>query len=104
MNSKLPYSVPEGYFENLEDRALEKVSRRRGFAQKMAPLLAVAASMVVLLGIGSFIIGRSSSPESTQAEVAQVSPTAAAMELSEDDIIDFLVYSNAPLAYFDESF
>lgn len=91
MNKKMPYSVPEEYFGNLEERVMDSVTKRPGLWQKMTPALAVAASMLVLLGIGSFIVGKTSGP-------------SARTSLTEDEIIEYLIESHAPLAYFDETF
>lgn len=91
MKNKLPYSVPEGYFENLESRVTENISRRPGLSQRLAPAMAIAASMLILLGIGSLIVGNHRIP-------------AAQTALTEDEIIEYLIDSRAPLAYFDETF
>lgn len=90
MNNKLPYSTPAGYFENLDGRVMDNIARKTGLRQRFAPVLAIAASVAVLLGIGGFIVGRTSAP-------------AAQTALTEDEIIEYLIDSGAPLAYFEES-
>lgn len=84
MKNKLPYSVPEGYFGELN----EKLMRTGTF--RFAPAIAVAASIVILAGIGGLFFNRTE-----PAPVQTGSP--------EDEIIEYLICSGAPLAYFEDN-
>ena len=83
MKNRMPYTVPEGYFDSLDTRIR---SRRKRSARRMT---AVAASALLVLGIGGFMAGRSGYQQSDTSR--------------DDAIVEFLMDSNAPLAYFDES-
>lgn len=58
-------SVPDGYFASLEGRLMEipaqEISAARRGVRVLAPYLAYAASLAVLVGIGSFILSRTAS-------------------------------------------
>lgn len=84
MKKQLPYSVPDNYFENLESRILSR--KRTG----RFPLSAIAASILILIGASAFFLGKSSG-------------TGTALDGNEDAIIEYLIDSGAPLAYFEDN-
>lgn len=79
----MPYTVPEGYFDSLDTRIR---SRRKRSTRRMT---AVAASALLVLGIGGFVAGRNIA--------------ATADSSKEEAIVEYLIESGAPLAYFEES-
>ena len=136
MSKRNDISTPEGYFENLQARLLEIPARKevspssaslrdpiranapegetsfRGF-RRVAPYLAIAASFVLIVMVGNFILGRTTaSPASAEDDTwAYVSYLADALDpdgavpldmadyyigeeeegLSADDIVNYLV-------------
>lgn len=84
MKHTLPYSTPEGYFEQLEGRLTSRIGPRR------LPAIAAAASLAILLGIGGFAIGRY---QNVKGEALT----------GEDAVIEYLIDTGAPLAYFEDS-
>lgn len=59
-------SVPEGYFESLQDRLSKipemQVDSRPGLWDKMKPAMALAASFVAALIIGGLILTKTAGP------------------------------------------
>ena len=60
MTKRNPISVPDGYFQNLEQRLQQIPSREMPSAtphgvHRLAPYVAYASSLVVLVTIGNFI-------------------------------------------------
>ena len=111
----MPYSTPEGYFEGLK-AGLKMIPAR----EKTVPwkrYAGIAAAAVLLLTAGGFIVGRLSgraefseedyivfSDEMTNA-VYQESYTdqyATAQELTEDDLIEYLIYTGVEIEEIEE--
>ena len=91
MKGKLPYSVPEGYFESLGSRlsAIPEETRARSFK----PVYAfAAAALAAVLVIGGLSLRQT--PSSTQSP-SQISET--------DEIIDYLIDSGTSLCYLEEA-
>ena len=84
MKRQMPYSVPENYFENLEERILSRKKEKRSI-----PVSAIAASLLVLVAAGAFLLGRSG----IEAPVPSN---------GEEAVIEYLIDSGAPLAYFED--
>ena len=82
MRKQLPYSVPENYFGNLQERILSRNRTRK------LPFSAIAASLLILIGAGAFLIGRYGNGAAAQSD-------------GEDAVIEYLIDSGAPLAYFE---
>lgn len=53
---KMPFSVPEHYFEGLADRALERSSRPAPAFTRLVPLFALAASFIIMVTAGTFFL------------------------------------------------
>lgn len=84
MKKQIPYSTPEGYFENLK-AGLKAIPAREGAgepspARKMAPYFALAATLAVAFILGGAILRKTAGPYGGQA--------------SDDEIIEYLISSN----------
>ena len=64
MSRKNDISTPEGYFENLQQRLSEIPARpeRVGTVRRLTPYLAIAASFLVAVMLGNFILKQSAAP------------------------------------------
>ena len=106
MTKRNPISVPDGYFQNLEQRLQQIPAQAAAPARvfRPAPYLAFAASLAVLAVIGNFILRKTAVQEDTQWDY--VSYLAQSLdpdglvelketeELTEDDIRSYLLASN----------
>ena len=83
MNKKLPYSVPEGYFNDLSERLCELPSRhaRVPFLVAFRPYLAMAVCLAVLLVAGNWLLKETSSQQG-----------------SDDSVVEYLIDSGTTLA------
>ncbi len=109
MTKKNDISVPEGYFENLE-QSLGRIPRqevRPTVLQKVSPWLAYAASLAILATLGNFIFRQSSAAPAWEDEdwdyISYLSRSLdpdGMIELKEDeeltqeDIMNYLLASN----------
>lgn len=119
------YSVPEGYFEQLQSRLVNIPAQQEQpvkvvpLFSKVKPYVALAASFVMAFCLGNFILGRSSKPiqdEITFEDICYAdlipvtnpymiyddSPYAAYEQQetpSEDDILEYLVSTGASVDY-----
>ena len=107
MTKRNPISVPDGYFQNLEQR-LQQIPARttapRGGVHRLVPYLAYAASLALLVVIGNFILRKTAVQEDTGWDY--VSYLAQSLdpdglvelketeELTEEDIRSYLLASN----------
>lgn len=95
-NSRLrehPYSVPDGYFEELGGRLAEHCKAgggKRGFFATLAPYAAMAASFVLIALVGSAVIRHSNSADS-ESRYAASRGNVSADAASEEDIINYLI-------------
>ena len=117
---QMPYSTPEGYFEGLKVGlkmipAREKSGTR--VLRKVVRYTAIAASVALLFTAGRFIFGKLAgadefteedyivfSDEMTNA-VYQENYTdqyATAQELTEDDLIEYLIYTGVEIEEIEE--
>ena len=64
MSKRNDIKLPEGYFENLQVRLSEIPARpaRVSTVRRLAPYVAVAASFLVIVMIGNFVLGRTAAP------------------------------------------
>ena len=105
MTRRNPISVPDGYFQNLEQR-LQQIPAQaspRG-VHRLAPYFAYAASLLVLLAVGNFILRKTAVEEDTSWDyvsyLAQsLDPDGLvelkeAEELTDEDIRSYLLASN----------
>ena len=119
MSRRNDISTPEGYFENLQARLLEIPSREevtlssesnvRGF-RRLAPYVAIAASFLVAVMIGNFVLRQTTVPADPEEDTwSYVSYLASALDpdgavpmdmadyyieedgLSPEDIVKYLI-------------
>ena len=111
MNKRNDISTPEGYFENLQQRLSEIPARpaRVSTVRRLAPYAAVAASFLLIVMAGNFILGRTAAPAADDDTWTYVSYLADALDpdgaipdesyydwedeesLSAEDIVNYLV-------------
>ncbi len=96
----LPYSIPEGYFD--EFRAKAEATRPR---RNAIPYLSAAASAALLVGAGLHFMNGGSVEELTQEDFLVFSDSVinteyyenmnpiADAEIADEDIVDYLIYS-----------
>ena len=110
---KLPYSIPDGYFDRMKADMVSFVTgceeRQKPFITRLAPYAAVAATFLFLVTAGTFILEKTT-PATDQAELDEfyfysnmipvTDPYAAETiqesqygEIQEEDIIEYLIYS-----------
>ncbi len=102
---KMPYSIPEGYFEGFKMNM--KPYERHRERRKMIPYVSAAASLALLLAAG-FLLSQSASADDefthedflvfsdsmiTTEYYEYTSEQYAEAEMENDDIIDYLIYS-----------
>ena len=85
MKKKMPYSTPEGYFESLQTRLSEIPARRSRIS--LAPYLALAASFVLALLAGNYILMK----------------TTASQPASDEEIVEYLIDSGMTLAQLEDA-
>lgn len=104
MTDKNDIRVPEGYFQDLQAR-LQEIPERPSAKARIAPYLAYAASLVALVAVGNFILGKTAVSQEEESfldgpylsYLAQsLDPDGAVCELPEysiedDDIVNYLV-------------
>ncbi len=108
---KMPYSVPDGYFDRLKAQAasaaLDSGERHRPFFTRLAPYAAMAAVFVFLVTAGTFLLERTTPTAQDEMEeyffysslMPVTDPYAietvqtAQYEIADDDIIEYLIYS-----------
>ncbi len=102
---KMPYTVPEGYFDGFKLKMKPYETDRRRW--KMIPYVSIAASAAILLTAGLLLSRhRSTADEFTQEDFLVFSDSMimteyyedtddqyADAEMANDDIIDYLIYS-----------
>ena len=110
---KLPYSIPDGYFDRMKTDMVSFVTgheeRHLPLFQRLAPFAAVAATFLFLETAGTIILEKTT-PATDQAELDEfyfysnmipvTDPYAVETiqegqfdEIQEDDIIEYLIYS-----------
>ena len=64
MSKRNDIFTPEGYFENLQSRLSEIPAQpaRVSTVRRLAPYVAIAASFLVIVMLGNFVLGRTASP------------------------------------------
>lgn len=116
MTKKTDISTPSGYFEDLRERlgAIPARSPRITIMQKVSPWLAYAASLAVLATLGNFVFRKAaqlSEPDSSWDYIAYLSQSldpdglielVEPSELSEEDIVNFLLAENVTVEQLEE--
>lgn len=124
MTKRSDIQVPEGYFQDLQQRLQAIPSQQaespRGI-HRLAPYFAYAASIAILALVGSFIIRRTAVPtqEETIAQWSYVSYLAQSMDpdcatfewteeaMDDEEIVNYLVSEGLTLeeiAYYEEGY
>ena len=85
MKKTMPYSTPEGYFDNLQTRLSDIPARKTRF--NFTPYLALVASFAVALLAGNYILMKST----------------AGQPASEEDIVEYLIDSGTTLAQLEDA-
>ena len=109
MTKKNEISVPEGYFEKLE-QSLSRIPRqevRPTVMQKVSPWLAYAASLAILATLGNFIFRQSSAASAGEDDswdyISYLSRSLdpdgmielkETEQLTQEDIVNYLMASN----------
>ncbi len=102
---KMPYNLPEGYFDGFKSQMKPYGPKRSG--RKMIPYISAAASVALLLAGGLLLSHRTSPADEFTHEDFLVfsdsminteyyeysSEQYADAEMTNDDIIDYLIYS-----------
>lgn len=105
---ELPFSVPNGYFDSLPDKIMQKCTNqqtaaKQTFWQAAKPALSFAAGFVLLFGISKIIINtvsidsQNGSHYVSQANSNEVKPIVPDEEMDddmEDEIISYLIDEN----------
>lgn len=105
---QMPYKVPEGYFESFKAEAVIPAVRKFSFWNRMAPYAAMAAVFVFLVTAGTLLLEKSVPQyQMTEEDYLMFSDnmmTSIAYEMefgdqladaqiSEEDIINYLIYT-----------
>lgn len=103
---KMPYSVPEGYFETFKAQAVPYKEKEIGLVGRLMPYVAMAAVFVFLVTAGTFFLQRTSPAEEfthedflvfssgiSNSEYYESMNQIADADLAEEDIIAYLIYS-----------
>lgn len=96
-----PHKVPEGYFEGLQ-KSLKKHAQapEKAFTWKrLTPYVSMAAMFASIFALGTFFLDKGTVP-ATENEVTVITeeyyPQYAEV-MTEDDIIEYLIYSDIEL-------
>jgi hypothetical protein len=100
LDNKLPFSTPEGYFDQVKTR-LKAIPQQESIQIKERPvkrfvlLSAIAAAVALLLTAGGFFLGRISEERSWEM-------LASGETITDEDIIEYLIYIGAELEDIEE--
>ena len=111
MTRKNDISVPEGYFQDLQQRLRTIPSRevKPKVIQIVSPWLAYAASLAVLLAVGNFVFHRAAATAPEDSQWDYISYLSRSLDpdgqielmeeytLSDEDIRSFLIADNISL-------
>ena len=103
---KMPYSVPEGYFDTFKSQAVPYKEKEIGLIGRFMPYAAMAAVFVFLVTAGTFFLQRTSPAEEfthedflvfssgiANSEYYESMNQIADADLADEDIIAYLIYS-----------
>lgn len=104
-----PFTTPEGYFTDLQDRVIRNTTPaadRPSAWTRFLPTMAVAASFLILATVGNLILRTTTTEDFTMEDIMVFSDRYvsseygmdreelyADAEISEDDIIEYLIYT-----------
>lgn len=105
---EMPFAVPPGYFESFKIEAKKPMVRKVSFMDRIAPYAAVAAMFIFLVTAGTLFL-ENSTPEyemteedyvmfsdnmmNTFAYEMEYGSQMASADISEEDIINYLIYT-----------
>ena len=105
---QMPFATPEGYFESFKEEASKRKVHKLDFRTKIAPYAAMAAVFIFMVTAGRLLLEQSV-PEyqmteedyvlfsdnmmTTIAYEMEYASQLAEAEVSEDDIINYLIYT-----------
>ncbi len=118
MTRKNDISVPEGYFENLQQRLsgigrTESPAAKVGVVRRLAPYVAVAASMLIAVTVGNWLLSRTAVRD-TQSNyesmlIAEAGPLYGpdgysflddvVEEITDEDIVNYLISSGISMEH-----
>lgn len=119
MTKKTDISVPEGYFQDLQSRLsdIPKQDQSPRGIRKAYPYLAYAASLLALLWLGNAILRQTAVTARDDAEWDYITCLAPSLdpdgglielgemeELTEDDIVSFLIADNLSVEQVNEMY
>lgn len=105
---QMPFSVPEGYFDSFKNANAVPVAKRVSLWNRIAPYASMAAVFVSLVAAGTFLLERSTphyqmteedyvmfadNMMNTIAYEIEYGDQIAEADLSEEDIINYLIYT-----------
>lgn len=105
---QMPFAVPEGYFESFMEEASKPRVRKVDFRARIAPYLALAAVFIFMVTAGTFLLEKSvPSYQMTEEDYVMFSDNIsttiayemeygsqlAEADISEEDIISYLIYT-----------
>ena len=105
---KMPYSIPDGYFEQFKTKAYRQQAVTVSLWNRLSPYVATAALFLFLMTAGTFILEKTSANHGmTQEDYILFSDNLmntisyddygdsqlAEAEINEEDIINYLIYS-----------
>ena len=105
---QMPFTTPEGYFETFKKEASRSMVRKIDFRTRIAPYLAMAAVFIFMVTAGTMLLEKSvpqyqmteedyvmfsDNIMTTIAYEMEYGSQLAEAELSEEDIINYLIYT-----------
>ena len=105
---KMPFTVPEGYFESFKEETRKPMVQKLSFRKIVMPYIAVAAMFAFMVTTGTLLLERST-PEyqmteedyfmfsdnmmNTIAYEMEYGTQFAEAEINDEDIINYLIYT-----------
>ncbi|MGN1219714.1 MAG: hypothetical protein ACI4TU_02095 [Candidatus Cryptobacteroides sp.] len=104
---KMPYEVPEGYFESFKASAARPQRKKTDIWHKVYPMATMAAMLVVMVTAGTFFLKKAtpaqemsledyiicSGMDITTTSYQTYSSATADAQLSNEDIVSYLIYT-----------
>ena len=101
-----PFTAPEGYFEEIRSQMEPYRPAQRNWTEKLVPLVSMAATFILLVAAGTFLLQRTTpSEEFTQEDFLVYSSNVSRIDyyeemdhiadagIADEDIIEYLIYS-----------
>ena len=115
---QMPFSVPEGYFDSFKAEAKKPMVRKLNFREMVMPYVAVAAVFIFLVTAGTFLLENatpryqmteedymmfSDNMMTTIAYEMEYGAQYAEANISDEDIINYLIYTGVPAEFIEMS-